>query len=185
MLPDAVQVADPFHIVRLANQALDECRRRVQNGTRGHRGRKTDPLYRSRRLLTKGHERLDDTGEAKLRGLLEAGDPRGEVAQQERRSAGERASRTAKQSCRGQCRGCGCGCAGQRWTEQPHQHRASIFLLYGQRMPMDSGAILKREDFLFRAQQSMQLILPMQNSLSIPIRDQETAHLYPWVLRVP
>src|SRR5512134_1035023 len=28
MLPDATQVADPFHVVRLANQALDECRRR-------------------------------------------------------------------------------------------------------------------------------------------------------------
>lgn len=27
MLPDAVQVADPFHLVKLANQKLDECRR--------------------------------------------------------------------------------------------------------------------------------------------------------------
>lgn len=45
----------------------------------GHRGHKDDPLYRARRLLTKAHERLDDTGDAKLRGLLEAGDPRGEV----------------------------------------------------------------------------------------------------------
>ena len=58
---------------------LDECRRRVQNETLGHRGRKDDPLYRSRRLLTKGHERLDEAGEAKLLSLLEAGDPRGEV----------------------------------------------------------------------------------------------------------
>jgi transposase len=66
-------------VVKHANSKLDECRRRVQQHTLGHRGRKTDPLYRSRRLLTKGHERLDDTGEAKLLGLLEAGDPRGEV----------------------------------------------------------------------------------------------------------
>ena len=51
----------------------------MQQETLGHRGRKTDPLYRSRRLLTKAHERLDDTGEAKLVGLLAAGDPRGEV----------------------------------------------------------------------------------------------------------
>jgi len=29
--------------------------------------------------LTKAHERLDDRGEAKLLGLLRAGDPRGEV----------------------------------------------------------------------------------------------------------
>jgi transposase len=40
MLPDAVQVADLFHVVKLANTALDECRRRVQNETLGHRGRK-------------------------------------------------------------------------------------------------------------------------------------------------
>ncbi len=44
MLPDAVQVADPFHLVKLANTKLDEVRRRVQNETLGHRGRKTDPL---------------------------------------------------------------------------------------------------------------------------------------------
>jgi transposase len=78
-LAHAGQVADPFHVVKLANEKLDECRRRVQNETLGHRGRKHDPLYKSRRLLTKGHERLDDTGQAKLMGLLEAGDPRGEV----------------------------------------------------------------------------------------------------------
>ena len=78
-LPDAVQVADPFHVVKLANERVDECRRRVQNETLGHRGRKDDPLYRGRRLLTKGHERLDEKGEAKLMGLLEAGDPHGEV----------------------------------------------------------------------------------------------------------
>jgi transposase len=78
-LPDALQIADPFHLVKLANQKLDECRRRVQNDTLGHRGRKDDPLYRARRLLTKAHERLDDRGEQKLLGLLAAGDPRGEV----------------------------------------------------------------------------------------------------------
>ncbi|MEO5842463.1 MAG: ISL3 family transposase [Acidimicrobiales bacterium] len=78
-LPDAVQVADPFHVCKLANAKLDECRRRVQNETMGHRGRKDDPLYRARRLLTKGHERLDEHGNTKLMGLLEAGDPRGEV----------------------------------------------------------------------------------------------------------
>ena len=63
----------------LANEKLDECRRRVQNETMGHRGRKDDPLYRARRLLTKAHERLDERGNDKLVGLLRAGDPRGEV----------------------------------------------------------------------------------------------------------
>ncbi len=31
MLPGTIQVADPFHVVTLANATLDECRRRVQN----------------------------------------------------------------------------------------------------------------------------------------------------------
>ena len=79
MLPAAIQVADPFHVHKLVNTRLDECRRRVQNETMGHRGRKHDPLYRCRRLLTKADERLDDKGRTKLLGLLQAGDPRGEV----------------------------------------------------------------------------------------------------------
>jgi transposase len=78
-LAHVVQVADPFHLVKLANSKLDECRRRVHNETIGHRGRKDDPLYRARRLLTKAHERLDEPGDTRLRGLLEAGDPHGEV----------------------------------------------------------------------------------------------------------
>lgn len=78
-LPKATQIADPFHVVKLANGRLDECRRRVQNETLGHRGHKDDPLFRSRRLLTKAAEALDVRGETKLLGLLEAGDPRGEV----------------------------------------------------------------------------------------------------------
>ena len=45
-LPDAVAVMDPFHVVRLAGEALDRCRRRVQQDMHGHRGRKDDPLYR-------------------------------------------------------------------------------------------------------------------------------------------
>jgi transposase len=91
-VPDAVQIADPFHVVKLANFVLDEVRRRVQNETCGHRGRETDPLYRSalpirstdplyrsRKLMTLAHERLDDAANLKLVGLLEAGDPNGEV----------------------------------------------------------------------------------------------------------
>jgi transposase len=34
-LPDAVAVMDPFHVVRLAGDALDQCRRRVQQATWG------------------------------------------------------------------------------------------------------------------------------------------------------
>lgn len=79
MLPHAVQVADPFHVVRVANQALDECRRRVQNETLGHRGRRDDPLYRCRRRLTIARERLSTDQHERLLGLLRAGDPRQEV----------------------------------------------------------------------------------------------------------
>jgi transposase len=79
MLPAAEQVADPFHVHKLAGTRLDECRRRVQNETMGHRGRKDDPLYRARRLLVRADERLNDNGRSKLLGLLAAGDPRGEV----------------------------------------------------------------------------------------------------------
>ena len=72
-LPQAGQVADPFHVIRLANNSLDETRRRTQNDTLGHRGRKHDPLYRARRLLISAHERLSEHADTKLRGLLTAG----------------------------------------------------------------------------------------------------------------
>ena len=78
-VPHAAQVADPFHVVRLGNDALDEVRRRVQNQTLGHRGRKHDPLWRARKLLVSASERITDSGRVRLRGLLEAGDPYGEV----------------------------------------------------------------------------------------------------------
>ncbi|MGH9210654.1 MAG: ISL3 family transposase [Acidimicrobiales bacterium] len=79
-LPHATQVADPFHVVAVGTRVIDRCRRRVQNTTLGHRGRARDPLYRARKLLTMAAERLDDAGQHKLRGLLAAGDPHGEVA---------------------------------------------------------------------------------------------------------
>jgi transposase len=79
VVPLAVQVADPFHVVKHANQKLDECRRQVPNETLGHRGHQGDPLYRCRRLLTRAEQRLDEAGTEKLLGLLRTGDPRGEV----------------------------------------------------------------------------------------------------------
>ena len=39
VLPHACQVADPFHVVRLANRCVDLVRRRVKNETLGHRVR--------------------------------------------------------------------------------------------------------------------------------------------------
>jgi transposase len=78
-LPHARLVVDHFHVVRLANQALDEVRRRVQQHTLGHRGRKVDPLYRIRRRLLAAHERLGVITWERTTALLEVGDPAGEV----------------------------------------------------------------------------------------------------------
>ena len=72
-------VVDHFHAVRLANQALDEVRRRTQVASLGHRGRRDDPLYRIRRRLLTAHERLSEPAWRRVVAFLEAGDPEGEV----------------------------------------------------------------------------------------------------------
>ena len=51
---------DPFHVVALAGDALDRCRQRIQQATRGHRGRSGDPLYGIRRTLRTGAGLLTD-----------------------------------------------------------------------------------------------------------------------------
>ena len=79
-LPRARLVVDHFHAVRLANQALDEVRRRVQQATLGHRGWRGDPLYRIRRRLLAAHDRLGPRSFERMLQLLELGDPTGEVA---------------------------------------------------------------------------------------------------------
>ena len=79
-LPKAKQVVDAFHLVQLANRALDEVRRRVQREHTGHRGRATAPLFRARRILLAGEERLSQAAHDRLVSLLTLGDPGGEVA---------------------------------------------------------------------------------------------------------
>jgi transposase len=71
-LPDAVAVMDPFHVVRLAGDALDQCRRRVQQAIHGHRGRKGDPLYAGRRTLHTGADLLTDKQKQRLTALFSA-----------------------------------------------------------------------------------------------------------------
>jgi hypothetical protein len=78
-LPAARLVVDHFHVIRLANATLDEVRRRTQNDTLGHRGRKDDPLYRIRRRLLASHDRLHPAAFARVLAWLDAGDPQGEV----------------------------------------------------------------------------------------------------------
>ena len=51
----------------------------MQNGTLGHRGRKVDRLYRIRKLLLAGDERLDDRGRNRMLLGLRVGDPHDEV----------------------------------------------------------------------------------------------------------
>jgi transposase len=80
VLPKATQVIDPFHVLSLANRCLDAVRRRVQSEQTGHRGRRDDPLYRARRILLFGEEKLDDKATERLWSLLALGDPGGEVA---------------------------------------------------------------------------------------------------------
>ena len=69
-LPDAVPVMDPFHVVRLAGDALDQCRRRVQQDTVGHRGRAGDPLYKARRTLHTGADLLTEKQTARLEAVF-------------------------------------------------------------------------------------------------------------------
>ena len=77
-LPDATAVMDPFHVVRLGGDALDRCRRRVQQILHGHRGRADDPLYRARRTLHTGSDLLTEKQKARLKTLF-AGDAHVEV----------------------------------------------------------------------------------------------------------
>ena len=69
---------DPFHVVRLAGDALDRCRRRVQQQLHGHRGRAGDPLYRARRTLHTGADLLTERQAGRL-GALFAADGHAEV----------------------------------------------------------------------------------------------------------
>jgi transposase len=73
-LPNATRVLDAFHVSRLGFAAVDEVRRRVQQESTGHRGRKYDPLFRIRRLLRRRFDRLTERAWARILAGLEAGD---------------------------------------------------------------------------------------------------------------
>ena len=78
-LDDATAVLDAFHVVRLGMNAMEECRRRVQQEQLGHRGRKHDPLYRIRNALRAGADRLTARQIERIEEGLQAGDPDFEV----------------------------------------------------------------------------------------------------------
>ena len=57
-------------MVHLAGEALDRCRRRVQQDLHGHRGRTGDPLYRARRTLHTGTDLLTERQHQRLAALF-------------------------------------------------------------------------------------------------------------------
>ena len=78
-LADATAVLDAFHVVKLATQAVDEVRRRIQQDIHGHRGRKDDPLYRIRNILRSGVENLTDRQQNRLAEAIAADERHDEV----------------------------------------------------------------------------------------------------------
>ena len=78
-LDDAIAVLDAFHVVKLGTAAVDEVRRRVQQDTLGHRGRKGDPLYGIRNVLRCGRERLTDKQKTRLDKAIAADERHDEV----------------------------------------------------------------------------------------------------------
>jgi len=52
------RVLDAFHVTWLGFAAVDDMRRRVQQESTGHRGRREDPLFTIRRLLCRGADNL-------------------------------------------------------------------------------------------------------------------------------
>jgi transposase len=71
-LQDATTVLDAFHVVKLGTAAVDEVRRRVQQDTLGHRGRKGDPRFGVQNILRAGAENLTDKQRTRLARPIEA-----------------------------------------------------------------------------------------------------------------
>ena len=67
---DVTVVMDPFHVVRLAGHGLEQCRRRIQLQTCGHRGRTGDPLYSARRTPSTGADLLTHKQRQRIRALF-------------------------------------------------------------------------------------------------------------------
>ena len=69
-LPQARAVMDPFHVVSLTGDKLDQRRRRIQRAITGRRGRAGDRLYRARRTLHTGAGLLTDAQTERLETLF-------------------------------------------------------------------------------------------------------------------
>jgi transposase len=71
VLPDAVTVMDPFHVVALAGTKLDLIRQRIQQQTLGRRGHTGDPLYGIRRIARTRLQLLSTRQYARLTGVFD------------------------------------------------------------------------------------------------------------------
>ncbi len=74
-LPNAVLVADRFHLVQLANTMVTEVRQRVIRESEGRRGRTSDPAPNARRRLLTARERLrPETFDKMWKSLIDTGE---------------------------------------------------------------------------------------------------------------
>ena len=72
VIPDAVTVMDPFHVVALAGAKLDLIRQRIQQQTLGRRGHTGDPLYGIRRIARTRLQLLSARQYTRLTSVLDA-----------------------------------------------------------------------------------------------------------------
>jgi transposase len=72
IIPDAVTVMDPFHVVALAGSKLDLIRQRLQQQTLGRRGHTGDPLYGIRRIARTRLQLLSTRQYARLNSVFDA-----------------------------------------------------------------------------------------------------------------
>jgi transposase len=79
-LPQATIVVDHFHVVQLANKAVDEVRCRVTTQLRGRRGRTGDEEWDVRNLLTRNQQNLSPRRFTRMwNTLIELGPPGEEI----------------------------------------------------------------------------------------------------------
>ena len=78
-LPNALIVADHFHLVSLANKTVTEVRRRVTVDTTGHRGTAKDPIWAKRTRLLRAKEHLSPEAFSKTWNGLIDNDPSGQI----------------------------------------------------------------------------------------------------------
>lgn len=72
VIPDAVTMMDPFHVVALAGVKLDMARQRIQHQTLGRRGHTGDPLYGIRRIARSRLQLLSTRQYDRLTGVFDA-----------------------------------------------------------------------------------------------------------------